>query len=243
MGEAVLVTTRSAWVAVATTSDATALLFVEFGSAVDEVTLAVSLIAVPAAVPAVTVTTYVMVTGEPGAKLGFVHVRVARVQVQPAGPVSDTPVVLAGAVSERVTLVAFPGPALVTTCVYVIGAPAWTGTGFGVFVTERSAEFPTGTLTVALLLPLLGSAVVELTESVWVMIVPDATFGSTVTTKVKFAVVFAAIVVVSVHVREARTQVHPAGPLNETAVVFAGSVSVSTGAFAVAGPEFVTLCV
>jgi hypothetical protein len=58
-----------------------------------------------------------MLAGEPGAKLGFVHVRVARVQVHPAGPVSETPVVFAGAVSESVTLAALPGPVLLTTWV------------------------------------------------------------------------------------------------------------------------------
>jgi hypothetical protein len=121
--------------------------------------------------------------------------------------------------------------------------PACTGTGPGVFVTDRSAEFPTVILTVALLLPLLGSEVVEATESVCVMIVPDATPALTVTTKLKFAVVVAAMVAVSVHFRVASTQVQPAGPVKDTAVVFAGSVSVRTGAFAVAGPEFVTLCV
>ncbi len=76
------------------------------------------------------------------------------------------------------------------------------------------------------------------------MVVPDATLLFTFTTKVKFAVVAAAIVVVSVQVGVApRTQVQPAGPVNDTAEVFAGSVSVNWGAFAVAGPLLVTLCV
>ncbi len=121
--------------------------------------------------------------------------------------------------------------------------PANTGTGLAEFVTDRSEEFATSTLTDALLLPAFGSPVVEETESVCVMVVPGATFVFTVTTKVKFAVVFAAIVVVSVQVRVARTQVHPAGPVNDTEVVFAGRVSENTGAFAVAGPPLVTVCV
>jgi hypothetical protein len=75
------------------------------------------------------------------------------------------------------------------------------------------------------------------------IVAPDATLDATVTTKVKFAVVLPAIVVVSVQVRLATTHVQPAGPAKETAVVFAGSVSVNTGAFAVAGPALVTLCV
>ncbi len=75
------------------------------------------------------------------------------------------------------------------------------------------------------------------------MVVPCATVVFTFTTKVKFAVVADAIVVVSVQVSVPSTHVHPAGPVNETAVVFAGRVSVNTGALAVAGPLLVTLCV
>jgi hypothetical protein len=120
---------------------------------------------------------------------------------------------------------------------------ACTGTGLAAFVTERSAESATTVLTDELLLPELGSPVVDATESVCVMVVPDATFVFTFATKVKVAVVFAAIVVVSVQVRLAKTHVHPAGPVSDMAVVFAGSVSVNTGAFAVAGPLLVTLCV
>src|SRR6266567_446028 len=121
--------------------------------------------------------------------------------------------------------------------------PACTGTGLAVFVTERSAESATWMFTVALLLPPFGSMVVEETESVCVMVVPDATFVFTFTTKVKFAVVLAAIVVVSVQVSVPNTQFHPAGPVRDTAVVLAGRVSLNTGAFAVAGPPLVTLWV
>ena len=116
VGVAELVTTRSDWVAKATMSDAVAVLFALFGSLVDELTLAVSLIAVPAAVPAVTFNTYVIVA-VPGARLVSVQVRVPTVHVHPAGPVSETTLVLAGSVSVRLTLVALLGPALVTTCV------------------------------------------------------------------------------------------------------------------------------
>ena len=109
---------------------------------------------------------------------------------------------------------------------------------------ERLAESATNTFTVELLLVLVGSPVVDVAESVWVMVVPEATFVFTFTTKVKFAVVADAMVVVSVpRLSVASTQVHPAGPVKETPVVFAGSVSVSTGAFAVAGPLLVTLWV
>ena len=95
--------------------------------------------------------------------------------------------------------------------------------------------------TVTLLLPLFGSMVVDETESVWVIVDPCATVVFTFTTKVKFAVVPAAMIVVSVQVRP--TQVHPTGPVNDTCEVFAGRVSVNTGALAVAGPLLVTLCV
>src|SRR6476469_5647672 len=118
---------------------------------------------------------------------------------------------------------------------------ACTGTGLGVLVTETSTVLPTCTLAAALLLPPLGSLVEEETEAVCVTVVPDATLEFTLTTNVKFAVP-TAIAVVSVQVRVPRTQVHPAGPVSETAVVFAGSASVKTGAFAVAGPAFVTVC-
>src|SRR5579871_4261068 len=121
--------------------------------------------------------------------------------------------------------------------------PACTGTGFAEFVTDTSTVLPTGMLTPELLFPLLGSLVDDETDSVCVMTVPVATFEFTFTTNVKFAVVVEAILVVSVQVRLARTQVHPAGPVSETPVVFAGNVSVMTGAFAVAGPAFFTVCV
>jgi hypothetical protein len=97
-------------------------------------------------------------------------------------------------------------------------------------------------LAVALLFPLFGSLVVDATEAVSVIVVPTATLVLTFTTKVKLAEP-AAIAVVSVHFKVARTQLHPAGPVKETAVVFTGNVSLSSGAFAVAGPAFVTVCV
>jgi hypothetical protein len=132
---------------------------------------------------------------------------------------------------------------LVTTCVYVIGLLASTGTGLGVFVIERSAVSATSVFTVTLLFALIGSIVVDETEAVWDSVVPEATPEPTLTTKVKFAVVLAAIAAAAVQVRVASTQVHPAGPVNETALVPAGSVSVKTGAFAVAWPALNTVCV
>ena len=117
---------------------------------------------------------------------------------------------------------------------------ACTGTGLGLLVTERSAVLATSVLTVTLLLLEFGSAVVEETEAVWIRFVPEAAVEGTVTTKVKFAVEFAAIVVVSVHLRVTNEQFQPAGPESDTAVVPAGSVSVRTGAAAVACPALLT---
>src|SRR5271157_2994621 len=108
---------RSACALVATMSPAVALLFAWFGSLIAELTVTLSLIAVPGAAAPATVTTKVMVAGVLGARDVSVHVSVTRLHVQPAGPVSDDAVVNAGRASVRVTLVAVLGPALLTTCV------------------------------------------------------------------------------------------------------------------------------
>jgi hypothetical protein len=121
--------------------------------------------------------------------------------------------------------------------------PAATGTGLAALVTERSAESATCTLTVALLFTLFGSLADD-TESVSVIVVPDATFAFTFTTKVKLAVVFAArLPMVQLGGVVAMLHVHPPGPIKETTVVLAGTGSVNDIAVAVAGPLLVTLCV
>ena len=97
---------------------------------------------------------------------------------------------------------------------------------------DRSDVSATIVPTVALLLPLFGSIVVERTESVWVIVVPEATVAPTFTTKVKLAVVLAVIAAVAVHFSVPKEQVQPAGPVNDTAVVPAGRVSLRTGAAA-----------
>src|ERR1022692_691156 len=110
--------------------------------------------------------------------------------------------------------------------------PASTGTGLAELVTDRSAESATCTLTEALLLPRFGSLVVLVTEAISVIVEPEATVLFTFSTKLKLAVVFAAIVVVSVQVRLARTHVHPAGPVSDTAAVGAPGIGlVHTGGF------------
>ena len=111
-------------------------------------------------------------------------------------------------------------------------------------MTDRSAEVDTYVLTVELLFPEFESLVVELTVLVCVSVVPDAVPTGTLTTNVKAVVVaFAARFVVSVQVRVARVQVHPAGPVSDTAVAPAGRVSTTFGVVAAAGPAFVTVCV
>jgi len=98
--------------------------------------------------------------------------------------------------------------------------------------------------TVALLLPLFGSPVVELTVSICVRFVPWAIVDGTDTVNVNaVVVVLAARFAPSVHVRVPNTQVHPAGPVRDTAVVPAGSVSIRFGVVAAAGPALVTVCV
>ncbi len=96
---------------------AIALLLVSSGSVVVVETLTVSFMDVPAAVPAFTFTTNVMVAGVAGARLGFEQVKVANVQVQPAGPASDTAVVFAGSASVKLMDAAALGPLFVTICV------------------------------------------------------------------------------------------------------------------------------
>jgi hypothetical protein len=82
-------------------------------------TVAVSLMIVPAAVPAVTVTTTGKVLVEPGATLGFVQLMPpVVVHVHPEGTeLSDTNVVPVGIASVKVAVLQLLGPLLVTTCI------------------------------------------------------------------------------------------------------------------------------
>src|SRR5579864_1176269 len=122
LGDAEFATTRFACVPRATTSVAVALLLAWFGSVTVELTVAVSLICVPAAVPAFTFKTTVKVE-DPGVKLGFVQLMVpiaptaGVVHDQPPGVAIDWKVVLAGVVSVMLAVVAVLGPLFVTTCV------------------------------------------------------------------------------------------------------------------------------
>ena len=126
LGEAVLVTLRSDWVAAATVTFAVALLFPVFGSSTPETTPAVSVMIVPFVVPAITVTTTVIVAvfpdGSGGAVVSeqlivFGVVVVMREQAQPAGPVAETKDVFAGRLSVTEVFGEAAGPLLVTTWV------------------------------------------------------------------------------------------------------------------------------
>jgi hypothetical protein len=118
-GLAEFVTLRSACVALATPIVTVAELLAVFVSLVDVATIAVSVMIVPAAVPALTVTTTGNVLIEPGATVGLVQLMdPAVVQIHPVGTgLSETKVVLAGNASVNVALAQLLGPELVTTCV------------------------------------------------------------------------------------------------------------------------------
>jgi len=80
--------------------------------------VAVSVMTVPAAVPARTLNTTVNVPIAPAPTLGFVHGLAGKpVQVHPAGGVMETNEVLAGVASVNVAPVTADDPVFVTTCV------------------------------------------------------------------------------------------------------------------------------
>jgi len=118
-GLAELVTLRSACVAPATPIVTVAELLFRFVSRVVVATVTVSVMMVPATVPAVTFTITGKVELDPGTTVGLVQLMdPAVVQVHPAGTgVSETKVVLAGIASVNVALAQLLGPVFVTTCV------------------------------------------------------------------------------------------------------------------------------
>lgn len=119
---AVFTMAMSALLALATTTEAVALLVVRLGTMLPALAVAVSAIVVPDGVPAFTCNTSVNPTGEPTAKvLPSVQVIVPAaptagvVQIQPPGGVMDWKFVLGGVVWISVTgAVAATGPSLVT---------------------------------------------------------------------------------------------------------------------------------
>ena len=115
-GLAEFVTLRSACAAPATPIVTVAELLVWFVSLVVVATVTVSVMSVPATVPAFTFTITGKVEVDPGATLGLVQlIDPAVVQVHPAGTgLSETKVVLAGNASVKVALAQLLGPGLVT---------------------------------------------------------------------------------------------------------------------------------
>src|SRR5450432_3067882 len=95
LGESVMVTAMSAWLAAATVTFAVALLFELLESATAEEPISVSVITVPVAVPAFTFATSVKLAVVPEAKEAMVQVTVPVAltagveQLQPEGLVSD----------------------------------------------------------------------------------------------------------------------------------------------------------
>src|SRR3989441_665251 len=181
-GESVLVIARLA--SARTVVVAMAVLLVRFGSkVVAELTVAVLESVLPSSAAGLTWTPRVKVAVAPLANEPMVQFTVpvepaaGVVQLQPAGVGIDWNVVSAGSGSFIVTLAAAFGPALLTVIVYVSVPPGVTGSGESVLVIARLASARTVVVAVALLLPVLESAVVELTVAVLVSVLPSAVSG------------------------------------------------------------------
>src|SRR5436190_17700538 len=122
--------------------------------------------------------------------------------------------------------------------------PAVTGSGVSVFVTETSADVATAVVAVAVLLPVVVS-VGEATVAVLVIVVPAAVEALAFTINVKVCAPLPAgratpPVRAPVTVPAVLVHVQPAGAVQETNVVFAGTVSVSVTLCASLGPLLVT---
>ena len=96
----------------------------------------------------------------PAGRFAIRHVIVPASSEQPG---AATNVVPRGSVSVRLTPLASDGPLFATVSVYVISAPATTGSGAPDFVTDRSAIASTIVEAAAVLLVRSGSAVTAAT--------------------------------------------------------------------------------
>jgi len=145
-----------------------AVLFAVTGSPVIEETLTVSVASPPAAGASATI---VIAGAAPVGSAAAVHVTTsaAWVHVQPV-PIALTNVAPGGNVSVTVTVDAEDGPLFVTSTVYVIGAPAVTGSGAAVIATARSALSLTFVITEPALLVVFGSGVVLATVTGFVIV-------------------------------------------------------------------------
>jgi hypothetical protein len=249
-----IVTATSVVVALVTRALAVELLFVRSGSFVEVAADGVCARVVPAAAPAFTFTTMAKVAGLFGASELFVHVSVPVEPVasvgahdHPPAGVELTNVVFGGTGIVTDTALAVPGPRLVTTVVNVTLLPAATLPALGVVATCRSASLKIATRLVATaeLFAAFSSSVLDVTDAVSAIRVPDAVPAFTVATIVKVAVPAAASVD-AVQVKLPPTtapQLHPAGGVTLWKVVFVGTVSDNTSPAASLGPLFVITCV
>jgi hypothetical protein len=232
---------------------AAAVLLLESGSAVAEETVAVLVITVPLAVPAVTLTTSEIEPDVDAASVEVVHVCVpvpptgSGGHVQPAAGVTETNVVFVGMTSLSETELAACGPSLRTVIEYVMLPPTLTGSGESAFVTRRFAPVPVTVVVVpAVLFPLTPSSG-ELTVALFVITVPLSVPTATFTTNVIVLEPTPTDGLVHVWVPAPPTgsggQVHPAPAAMETNVVPAGIVSEMLAFDAASGPAFVTVIV
>jgi len=113
------------------------------------------------------VTVIVTVAVAPAATAPRLQVTVATPEQVPTLVDDDPKLTPAGSVSVTVTVPAALGPLLLTVRVYVSGLPASAGLGEPVFVIDRSADVPTVVEVEAVLLPPLGSDVVDDNEAVF----------------------------------------------------------------------------
>src|SRR5271165_1702372 len=124
-----------------------------------------------------------------------------------------------------------------------------TGLGEATLVTVKSGPVvPTSVLTVAVLFAEFGSATDEPTDTESVITVPFVVPLFTFTTSVNVPAVKPAIwtsvqTTLAVPPVPGVMQLHPAGGVIDTSVVFAGMGTMSVALSAALGPLFVTTCV
>ena len=250
-GVSTLVTPTSIVVAAAVTVVVAIAVLLPVVVSVGEAMVAVLVIIVPFGVDAFAVTTSVKICGPLPAASGVTRLAVTvpalLTHAQPVGATQETNVVFAGTGSVSTTLCASLGPLLITVIVYVILFPAVTGSGVSTFVTETSAEVATVVVAVAVLLPVVVS-VGEVTVAVLVIVVPAAAEALAFTTSVKVCAPLPAgkaspPVRVAVTVPAVLVQVQPAGAVQDTNVVLAGTGSVNVTVWASLGPTLVTVIV
>jgi hypothetical protein len=219
-------------------------------------TVAVSVMMVPAEVPAFTFTTAEKFAAALTASVATLQLMVPVAptagveQLHPTGEVSDTNVVFAGIGSLNVTVVADSVPWFVTACEKVTLLPAATAPGDPVFVSVTSALAAAPTVVAAncALFAEAGSAARELAAATFDRIVPSGTPAFTFATITNVALAPAARsgfvhVIVPVPPTGGVEQLHPLGAMIDWNPVFDGTVVANIAPPASLGPAFVTICV